>query len=137
MRIVRLLTLVPSALGLVIAGATAASAADAALDGAWSYGGTCEETFAQQGRVVSFKKPVDLFAPAFIISGARLRTPMASCGIKSTRRVGDRRILKLSCATSIAHSDVTAILAPGPEGTLRRFSSDGDTIGSSYKRCAL
>ena len=48
-------------------------------------GRDCVDVYASAGKAASFKKPVDIFAPAFLISGKRLRTPMATCHIKSIR----------------------------------------------------
>src|SRR4029450_7177969 len=56
-------------------------------------GADCAEFYSSAGKGTSFKKPVDIFAPAFIVSGNRLRTPMASCRIKSVRPSGDRQRL--------------------------------------------
>src|SRR4051794_24212690 len=102
-----------------LVGAAGHATAAPALDGAWTYS-ECDALFVHRGKSASFKKPVDLFAPAFIVSGSRLRTPMASCSIVGTKRVNDRHILKLTCATSIAATDVTAILAPQPDGSMKR-----------------
>lgn len=115
---------------------SAAEAAEAGLEGAWLQQGTeCADVFARSGKKTSFKKPVDLFAPAFIISGSQVRTPQASCRIKSVRPAGERRILALSCATPVAVDQARAILAPSADGSLRRFLNDQDTTGSSYRRC--
>jgi hypothetical protein len=116
--------------------ASRAEAAEAALTGAWVQQGTqCEQVFSRSGKALAFKKPVNAFAPAFIISGNRVRTPQASCRIKAVKPVGDRRILTLACATSVAVDDATAILAPSADGALHRYFDDEDKVGSSYKRC--
>jgi hypothetical protein len=125
--------LVAATLMFVLAAGGHAGAAPG-LEGAWTYS-ECEALFVHRGKSVSFKRPVDLFAAAFIVSGNRLRTPMASCSIVGTKRVNDRHILKLSCATSVAVSDVTAILAPQSDGTLKRYSDSNDAIGTTYRRC--
>jgi hypothetical protein len=55
--------------------------------GAWLAGGSgCAEVYSSDGKGISFKRPVDIFAPAFIVSGNRLKTPQASCRIKSVRQ---------------------------------------------------
>jgi len=116
--------------------ASRAEAAEAALTGAWVQQGTqCEQVFSRTGKALTFKKPVNLFAPAFIISGNRLRTPQASCRIKAVKPVEDRRIVTLACATSVAVDDATLILASSADGTLHRYFDDEDKVGSSYKRC--
>ena len=115
-----------------------AAAAERALTGAWIQGGSqCEEVFTRTGKSVSFKKPVNAFAPAFIISGSQIRTPLASCRIKGAKRSGDRRILALACATSVAVDEVPATLEPSADGTLRRYLNAEDKVGSKYERCSL
>jgi hypothetical protein len=114
----------------------ALQAAEAALEGAWLQEGTeCASVFARSGKATSFKRPVNIFAPAFIISGSQVRTPQASCRIKSVKPAGDRRILALSCATGVAIDQTRAVLEPTSDGSLRRYLNDQDTTGSSYRRC--
>src|SRR5215212_6596369 len=84
------------AFGLVVV--SRCNAAESGLEGAWLQDGACAETFSRAGKGIAFKKPVNVFAPAFIITGNRLRTPTASCSIKAVKTVGDRRVLSLQCA---------------------------------------
>src|SRR5215203_4820816 len=66
-------------LGLGLAAVAAVSGARAqgglsAYQGAWlQRGPECAEIYSSAGKGASFKKPVDIFAPAFIVSGSRLR----------------------------------------------------------------
>jgi hypothetical protein len=114
------------------------SAVEQALMGAWIQDrAQCEEVFTRTGKSVSFKEPIKEFAQSFIISENQIRTPQASCRIKATKRSGDRRILDLTCTTSVAVSELPAILALSADGTLRRFLNAEDTIGSIYERCSL
>ena len=139
------MTLVGSALkigaGLCVAALLCvgtAAAAEKALEGAWLEGTmACEEVFTRAGKAASFKKPVNVFAPGFIISGNQVRTPQASCRIKGTKTSGERRILALACATPVAADAATAILELSADGTLRRFLNDEDKVGSIYKRCTF
>lgn len=128
-----------SALTGVTRAAVAAPARPAGLpayQGAWVLSGRdCAEVFSAAGRGLSFRKPVDLFAPAFIVSGQRIRTPMASCRVRSIRPVGGRDHLDLDCANAVAANDVRVILAPGTDGTLTRYYSDQDPTGIAYRRC--
>ncbi|KMO35851.1 hypothetical protein VQ02_16530 [Methylobacterium variabile] len=118
----------------------AASAAEAGLSdyqGAWLLSGRgCAEVYSSSGKGTAFKTPLDIFAPAFVISGKQLRTPMASCRIRSIRPVGDRQRLVLDCANGVAANDVTVLLATAPNGALRRYYSDQDPTGVDYQRCA-
>jgi hypothetical protein len=90
------------ALGIALGAVLPANAVEAKLEGAWIQDGTCDETFARAGKGISFKKPINVFAPAFIITGNRLRTPTASCSIKSVKPRGNRRVLSLQCSTAVA-----------------------------------
>jgi len=138
MRIVRWLRLGAFVLGTCASGAMSAVAAEARLEGAWIQGGEgCAEVFSRSGKALSFKKPVNAFASAFIISGNQIRTPQASCRIKGAKRSGERRILALACATSVAVDEVPATLEPVADGTLRRYLNDHDKVGSKYERCSL
>ncbi len=105
--------------------------------GAWLDPGlSCEDVYAATGKSPSFKKPVDIFAPAFIISGKTLRTPMASCRIRSVKSADDRQVIALNCANSVAANDVAVFMAAAPDGSLKRFFDNQDKIGRPYKRCA-
>ena len=118
-----------------MSGAIAAEPNLSAYQGAWlSSSLSCEEIFAPAGKGFSFRKPVNIFAPAFIISGNRLRTPQASCRIRSIKPAGDRQVLTLGCANSVSANNVTVQMAPGSDG-LKRFFNDQDKTGSLYTRC--
>jgi hypothetical protein len=118
-------------------GASAAEAGLSAYQGAWlAQGSSCADIFASKGQGTSFKKPVDIFAPAFIVSGNRLRTPMASCRIKSVRATGDRQVLTLACANAVSTDEVKVVMSASPDGSLKRYFNDQDNVGSSYQRCS-
>jgi hypothetical protein len=120
-----------------ISGARAAEVGLSAYQGAWlAQGPSCTEVYASAGQRISFKKPVDIFAPAFIVSGNRLRTPMATCRIKSVRSTGDRQVLTLACANAVSNENVKVLMAASPDGSLKRYFSDDDKIGSPYQRCS-
>lgn len=125
------------AVGLILClGTPSATALERALTGAWVQGGEqCKEVFTHTGKSVSFKKPVNVFAPAFIISGNQIRTPQASCRIKGAKKSGDRHILALACTTPISTDEVPASLEPSADGTLRRYLNAQDAVGSKYERC--
>ncbi len=107
------------------------------LQGAWLSGATdCAEIYSPSGKGASFKRPVDIFAPAFIVAGNRLRTPQATCRIKSNRPAGDRQLLVLDCANAVAGNEVRVLLATQADGTLRRYLNERDTSGTEYKRCS-
>lgn len=114
-----------------------AAAIEPALNGAWAQDrAECQELFSRSGKTIAFRTPVNAFAQAFIIQERRLTTPQASCRIKGVKKSGDRRTLALSCTTSVASSEIPAILAPAADGTLRRYLNHADKHGSRYERCS-
>ncbi|AWN45713.1 hypothetical protein DK419_04745 [Methylobacterium terrae] len=118
-------------------GASAAGAAVADYQGAWVLSGhDCQDVYASGGKKASFKKPLDMFAPAFIVSGRRLTTPAATCRIRSVRPAGDRELLHLDCANAVAANDVRVLLAASPPDGLKRYYGEHDPTGVDYRRCA-
>ncbi|MCG7391787.1 hypothetical protein MHY87_02555 [Microvirga sp. ACRRW] len=126
--------------GLVISVAASDAKAQGAppgFQGAWLSGDKdCAEVYASTGKGASFKRPVDIFAPAFIIAGNRLRTPQATCRIKSAKPAGDRRLLILSCANAVSDDEVRVLVAAQPDGSLKRFFNEQDEIGTAYRQCS-
>lgn len=127
-------------LGLaILAGTLEAWAVPADLSsyqGAWVLEGRdCADVYASGGKATAFKKPIDIFAPAFIVSGRRLRTPMASCQIKSVRPAGDRQLLLLDCTNAVAGNEVRVLMAPA-SGALKRYYNEQDPTGVGYQRCS-
>lgn len=106
------------------------------LQGAWLDGDmACASVFASTRNGIGFKRPANAFIPAFIITGRRLSTSLATCRIVKVLPVGNRQVLTLHCTTSIASDTARAILAPAPDGMLYRyFASDGG-VAAKYKRC--
>lgn len=131
-----------AAAGLGLAVSVAASDAMAqgglsGLQGAWLSGGAdCAEVYSSASKGTSFKRPVDIFAPAFIVMGNRLRTPQATCRIKSTKPSGDRQLLVLDCANAVAGNEVRVLMATQPDGSLKRYFNEQDTVGTEYKQCS-
>lgn len=129
--------LIGLALALVVSSTVAAQTGPGDYQGAWLVqGGDCAEIYSSSGKSTTFRKPVDLFAAAFILSGNRLRTPQASCRIKSMRPNGDRKLLLLDCANAVSGNDVRVQMGAAPDGTLRRYFNDQDTTGTAYQRCS-
>lgn len=122
---------------MVGAGPPAAHAAPAGFQGAWVLEGRdCGDVYASAGKATTFKKPIDIFAPAFIISGNRLKTPMASCRIKAAHPTGDRQLLVLDCETAVASNEVRTFMASQPSGVLRRYYNAQEPTGVGYRRCS-
>jgi hypothetical protein len=130
------------AAGLVLSLASGVSGALAQgglteYQGAWLSGiDDCADVYSLSGKEPSFKKPVAIFAPAFIVSGNRLRTPQASCRIKTIRPNGDRQRLVLDCTNAVAGDEVRVLMAPQTDGSLKRYLNEQDTTGTVYKRCS-
>ena len=115
----------------------AAESGLSAYEGAWlQTGPSCVEVYSPAGKGVSFKTPVDIFAPAFIISGNRLRTPLASRRIKSVKPTGDRQVLALDCANAVSTGELRVQMLPSSDGSLKRYFNDQDTTGTTYQRCS-
>lgn len=103
------------------------------LQGAWIQAAApCEDAFSG----TSFRRPVNIFTPAFIVSGERLSTPTATCAVRSGREVDDRLVVSLSCSNIVSEEAVTVFFGHGADGTITRFFSDRDTLGTNYKLCA-
>jgi hypothetical protein len=112
------------------------AAAQDGIQGAWvEQSQKCEDVIAFKGGKPVFKQPVNMFAPALIITGKRLKTPQASCGLKSAKPDGDRVTVLLSCANSISTADVKLSLAKLPDGRLARYYDENDQTGSRYVSC--
>lgn len=140
MRLAGFLGVAGLGLTLIMSSAMSDAVAQGALarfQGAWLSGGAdCAEVYSSTGKGVSFKRPVDIFAPAFIVSGSRLRTPQATCRIKSARANGDRQLLVLDCANAVAGNEVRVLMSLQPDGSLRRYFNEQDTTGTEYKQCS-
>ena len=128
------------ALALASGAISPASAVEPSLDGAWVQDGSCDETFVRAGKGISFKKPINVFAPALIITGNRLRTPTTSCTIKAmkparraSRAFAPMRRYRGGRRTGKgAHRNVLGRIARPLS-----LNEQGTGAGSSYKRCTL
>lgn len=106
------------------------------LQGAWLDGDiACASVFASTRNGIGFKRPANAFIPAFIITGRRLSTSLATCRIVKVLATGDRQTLTLHCTTSIASDTARAILAPAADGMLYRYSTSDGGIAAKSKRC--
>jgi len=106
------------------------------FQGAWLEDGIpCSTAYAVTPKGIGFKRPASVFIPAFIISGKRLSTPMATCRIANVRPNGNRQILSLRCTTSISDDTAHAFLAPAPDGGLNRYLSAEGGVATKFQRC--
>ncbi|WP_026190602.1 hypothetical protein [Methylobacterium sp. WSM2598] len=122
---------------IAVPNARAAEAGLSGYQGAWVLSGRdCAEVYSSVGKRASFKKPLDLFAPAFIVTGNRLRTPGASCRIASVKPAGERQLLMLDCANAVAANEVRVFMAVSPNRMLKRYYGDQDPTGVEYQRCS-
>jgi hypothetical protein len=100
-------------------------------------GTECADVFVKAKDGVKFAPRVDAFAPAFIVKGKVLSTPVATCRLQRSSTKGDVREFTFECANSISYAPVTIFFRRGDNGSLIRFSSATETVGSRYGRCNL
>lgn len=106
------------------------------LQGAWIEEGlSCSSVYTAGRNAIGFKRPPNAFVPAFVISGKRVTTPLASCRILDVRSNGDRQIMNLHCTTSISTNTARAVLAPAPDGGLFRYLAMDSDVAAKYQRC--
>ncbi len=127
--------------GLALSGgvtpARAQQATIPSLSGAWvEQGVECDKVFVSKGGRLVFRKPVDAFTSAFLVSGPQVIGPEASCRIVGTKAHGDRTVLFLGCATSVALGRTATIVKLGSDGFLYRYFDSADLVGDRYQRCA-
>lgn len=97
---------------------------------------SCGSVFTATGSAVAFKRPASAFAPAFIVSGQRLSTPLASCRIVGVNPSGARQVVNLRCSTTVATDSARAIFAPAEGGMLYRYNASEGGIATKYQRCS-
>lgn len=123
-------------LAVAVAPLQEAKAQAGRLDGAWLEEGTsCASVFVATPHAVAFKRPANAFAPAFIVSGRRISTPLATCRLVGVAPDGERQILRLSCATAVAMDTARAIVSVAGDGNLYRYHSVEGGISTKYLRC--
>jgi hypothetical protein len=106
------------------------------VQGAWLEEGlSCASVFVATRNAVGFKRPASAFAPAFIISGKRLSTPLAACRLVNIKPSGDRQIVNLNCTTSISTGSATALLGLTQDGGILRYLGDEGSVATKYRRC--
>lgn len=111
--------------------------AQASLQGAWLEEGTpCSEVFIASARGIAFRRPANAFAPAFIVSGKQLSTPLATCRLAGRSAKGERQVLRLSCTTTVATDTARAIFSPATDGGMYRYHSLEGGIATRYQRCS-
>lgn len=124
------------AVAFAVLAAQGARAQTAGFEGAWlDEGQICANVFAETGKRLVFKRPANAFAAAFIIRGRQLSTPLAICRIGRTDQRGERRVLHLSCTTTIATDTALAVLALAQDGGLYRYSALEGGVATRYRRC--
>ncbi|MCP8937584.1 hypothetical protein NK718_03580 [Alsobacter sp. SYSU M60028] len=112
-----------------------ADALQGAFQGAWVADGTsCASVFASTPSGMRFKKPVDAFAPAFIVQGKRIVTPLATCRVRSMALDEKRVSIQLACANSVSYATTSTVFALAGPGMLVRYLAEGDA-GPIYRRC--
>lgn len=106
------------------------------LQGAWlEEGWSCASVFVATLNGVAFKRPANAFAPAFIVSGKRLSTPLATCRLVGVVPKGERQILRLSCVTAVTADTARAIFSVASDANVYRYNSVEGGIATKYLRC--
>jgi hypothetical protein len=104
------------------------------LQGAWLGQETgCQTAFAFSGSKPAFKRPADAFVPAFIVSGDKLTTPLASCRIRKMEETEKGTRVTMACANALSSAPVVTRFAFG-RGYLLRVSDSGVETGY-YNHC--
>lgn len=123
-------------LAVAIAPLQEARAQTRPLQGAWlEEGSSCASVFVATPNVIAFKRPASAFVPAFIVSGKRLSTPLATCRLVGITAGGERQILRLNCATAVSTDSARAVFSMASDGKLYRHHSVEGGIASVYQRC--
>lgn len=124
------------AMAVAIAPLQDARAQAGRLQGAWiEEGSSCDSVFVATPSAVAFKRPANAFAPAFVVSGRRLSTPLATCRLTGISPNGPRQVLRLNCTTSVASNTARAVLAPAEDGGIYRYHAAEGGIATKYLRC--
>ena len=118
--------------GMIVSGEALAQAADAYV----ASGTRCEDVFVRSKNGLAFSPGVDIFAPAFIVRGKRLSTPVAKCQLRRSTTKGEVRELEFECVNPISYAPVKVWFRKGEDGSLIRQSNESDTTGSRYERCS-
>jgi hypothetical protein len=114
--------------------AQAVRAAD--LQGAWlEQSSECKDVFEAHKGALRFRRPVDAFAPAFIVSGRRLFTPLAGCRVATSAVAGAQITLTLSCANAVSTEAVRVVLDASKPGVLVRQMGADLRAGTVYRLC--
>jgi hypothetical protein len=106
--------------------------------GGWVTGSDdCSDIFTSRAGRLSYRKPINAFAPAILVTPRQIATPTTRCTVLGVAQVDDRTQVRLSCATPVAVDTTQALFRLEPDGTLKRFLNATDTRGSTYRRCPL
>src|SRR5436190_10706137 len=104
------------------------------LQGAWLGQETgCQTVFSFSGGKPALKRPADAFVPAFIVSGDKLTTPLASCRIRKMEETEKGTRVTMICANALSSAPVVTRFAFG-RGYLLRISDSGVETGY-YNHC--
>lgn len=112
-----------------------AQAFDQGMIGAWSQSGSdCKIIFQYKGTSVSFRKPIDEFRTAFIITSKRITLPTGQCTINGSKADADGHSLSMTCSNTISFFDRHARLQL--DGNALIYSgSDNRTLDVRFERC--
>lgn len=115
-----------------------ASAEAADISGAWTTDASvCSKVFVKSGARVSFAKDSELSGGGFIIDGSQIRTPTATCRIKTTKEEGELTHMIASCATDIMLSAVQLSVRRVNANEMFRMFPNMPGMETKYYRCSM
>lgn len=130
-----------SILALVIfAGASlppAAHAFDQRMIGAWSQSTSdCASMFQRSGDKIVFKKPVDEFKTAFIITQNNIVSPTQQCSIRKVSQQKEFTSVSMTCSNTIGYFDREAQIKIEDKVLTYGFPGEG-TLDVRFEKCPM
>jgi hypothetical protein len=124
------------ALVVLWCGAAGAVELDGRLHGAWATSkADCEKLFIRNGGGLAFRRPVDEFAQAAIITPGQVVLPNQTCQVTSQKRQNGLTTLDFSCKDSISYtSQSVEIEVRSPSEIVYRPNGD-KTLDTAMVRC--
>ena len=117
------------------AGAIAAEI-DNRIFGAWALDRTdCPRLFQRGPAGLRFKKDVNPFETAYVISRTQIRGPSSECSIARASRAGDTTKLQLVCKNSVGYLDMSVNVTVISGDKLSYGFPGIPILDSTFERC--
>ena len=131
--IIRIAMFASALAGLLIAGP--AAALDRRMLGAWTQSASdCKTVFERQGGEIRYRKPIDEFRTAFIITSSRITTPTGRCSITSAKEDKNASTISMNCNNSIGYYDRQARLTVNGNKLTYGFPGD-NSLDVTFEKC--